>query len=325
VTGIDVSRWERFQILSLDGGGIKGLFAAAVLAAIEADLGLTVVESFDLIAGTSTGGIIALGLGLGMRPREIVDFYVEEGPRIFSNPLGWRAIQQLFFRKYSDKPLAAALKRCFGDRRFGESNKRLIVTSFNLGEDDVYLFRTPHLPRLRRDYRVPAWEIAMATAAAPTYFQCARQIVGQRLIDGGVWANNPTMVALVEAHELGAPPGATSVLNIGTSDPVVRRRPWLNSGGLLPWALSKAAIDVVLRGQSKAADNQAGHLLGRDKVLRLSPPVPESLYRLDDARATEDLIASAAHHSRAVMPLIHEQFMSHRAPLYVPCSDQIGG
>jgi len=80
----------RFQILSLDGGGIKGLFSAAVLAAIEEDLGINVVDHFDLIAGTSTGAIIALGLGLGMRPREIVQFYACEGPKIFGNCLGWR-------------------------------------------------------------------------------------------------------------------------------------------------------------------------------------------------------------------------------------------
>ncbi len=74
---------KRFQILSLDGGGIKGLFSAAVLASIEEDLGIRITDHFDLVTGTSTGGIIALGLGIGLRPREIVEFYVREGPRIF--------------------------------------------------------------------------------------------------------------------------------------------------------------------------------------------------------------------------------------------------
>lgn len=74
---------QRFQILSLDGGGIKGLFSAAVLAKIEEDLGVTVADHFDLITGTSTGGIIALGLGIGLHPREIVHFYVSQGPAIF--------------------------------------------------------------------------------------------------------------------------------------------------------------------------------------------------------------------------------------------------
>ena len=75
--------YERFQILSLDGGGIKGLFSAAVLAKLEEDLNTNITDHFDLIVGTSTGGIIALGLGLGMKPQEIVQFYVESGPQIF--------------------------------------------------------------------------------------------------------------------------------------------------------------------------------------------------------------------------------------------------
>jgi len=74
---------DRFQILSLDGGGIKGIFSAAVLTHLEEDLQINVADHFDLITGTSTGGIIALCLGLGMRPRDIVRFYVDQGPLIF--------------------------------------------------------------------------------------------------------------------------------------------------------------------------------------------------------------------------------------------------
>lgn len=195
-----------FQILSLDGGGIKGLFSAAVLAAIEEDLNTEVAKHFDLIAGTSTGGIIALGLGTGMRPREIVEFYLANGPEVFKQAKQLRTIKSWLARKYSAEPLVKALKRCFKDRLFGASEKRLVIPSYNLGEDDVYIFRTPHHERLRRDFKVPFWKIAQATSAAPTYFPCCRSIDNQRLIDGGVWANNPALVAIVEATgTLGVP------------------------------------------------------------------------------------------------------------------------
>lgn len=85
---------ERFQILSLDGGGIKGLFSASVLAKLEDDLGVSIVDHFDLIVGTSTGGLIALGLGMGMRPHELVRFYVESGPKIFQHSFGLRSFTQ---------------------------------------------------------------------------------------------------------------------------------------------------------------------------------------------------------------------------------------
>jgi len=94
---------DRFQILSLDGGGIKGLFSAAVLAHLEEDLGCKIVDHFDLIVGTSTGGIIALGLGYGLSPQEIVEFYVEQGPQIFAIghlARAWRACQHAVFRKF---------------------------------------------------------------------------------------------------------------------------------------------------------------------------------------------------------------------------------
>src|SRR6266436_2722254 len=123
---------ERFQILSLDGGGIKGLFSAAVLAAIEADLNVNIAEHFDLIVGTSTGGIIALGLGLGLRPRQIVDSYAKRGPSIFRGLYGLRWAGHWYVRKFPQQPLCEALQSTdvFGDRKLGDSKKPLVITSY---------------------------------------------------------------------------------------------------------------------------------------------------------------------------------------------------
>lgn len=97
-----------FNILSLDGGGIKGIFSAAFLGALEEDLRTSITEHFDLIAGTSTGGIIALALGLGLRPREILEFYRSWGPTIFAKRFGLSGLQQWVVRRYSHGPLEDA-------------------------------------------------------------------------------------------------------------------------------------------------------------------------------------------------------------------------
>jgi patatin-like phospholipase/acyl hydrolase len=156
-----------FQILSLDGGGYRGLFSAAVLTAFEEDLGRPVIEHFDLVTGTSTGGIIALALGAGLAPRRVIEFYEVHGPRIFARSR-LRRLKHLFRTKYAAGPLRNALEGVFGDRTLAESRVRLVVPSYSLTDDRVYLFKTPHHERLRRDWRVRMADVAMATSVAPT-------------------------------------------------------------------------------------------------------------------------------------------------------------
>lgn len=310
---------KRFQILSLDGGGVRGLFSAAILAAVEEDLGITIVDHFDLVAGTSTGGIIALGLGLGLRPRDIVEFYLKHSKAIFRSPAGIGTLRHWIRAKYSTDPLTKALREVLGDRLFGESSKRLVIASYNVGEDDVYLFRTPHDERLRRDYRVPAWKVALATSAAPTYFPACREVDQARLIDGGVWANNPTMVALVEAvGTLKVPLEQVAIMSIGTYDAVTKRHRRVDRGGKLAWLRDNAAIDVILRAQSIGINKHVGFLLGADRLLRVDPKAPAEDVVLDNVRSLDELIARAGHHSRVMMPTIKERFAAHRAEHYEP-------
>jgi len=310
---------SRFQILSLDGGGIKGLFSAAVLAAIEEDLNVQVVDHFDLIAGTSTGGIIAIGLGLGMKPREIVEFYVKEGPKIFRNLKGLKRLQHWIFRKYSSKPLSEALMTCFKDKLLGDSKKRLVIPSYNLGDDDVYIFRTPHAKRLKRDHKVPAWKVGLATGSAPTFFNCTREVDNIRLIDGGVWANNPSLVAIVEAYgTLKVPLNRQWLLSIGTSDSVLHRKKRLNRGGIIAWGRENAAVDLIMRGQSIGAHNQCTFLLGKDHVDRLNPKVASDEFALDGISKVDDLIGKAAHLSRKYMPTFEAKFKAHLAAPFSP-------
>ncbi|MFI7691624.1 CBASS cGAMP-activated phospholipase [Nonomuraea sp. NPDC049655] len=306
---------DRFQILSLDGGGLRGMFSAAVLARLEEDLDVHIVDHFDLIAGTSTGGIIALGLGLGLSPRQVLEFYTQHGPRIFRDRTHLRGLRHLVRAKYPVAPLRAALTDVFGDRTFGESTKRLVITSYNIGANDVYLFRTPHLPTLKRDWRERAVDVALATSAAPTYLP-GMPLDGARLVDGGIWANNPSMVALTEAiGPLGLPLSAIRVFSLGTTTDMRNRSRRLDRGGLLPWASD--AVEVLMRAQSESATKQLRHFIGKEHVLRLNPTVPTGAIALDKVDA-DALIGLAGHESRSASPSFTRCFADHDAEPFVP-------
>ena len=210
---------NRFRILSLDGGGIKGTFTASVLATMEEMSGKSIPEYFDLIVGTSTGGIVALALGLGLPAHQIRDLYVHDGPRIFHATGVRGSFRRFFWAKHDSGRLRKALNGEFGARRLGESTTRLVIPSFNVVSGDVHLFKTSHHPRFKRDYLWKVKDVAMATSAAPTYFSIFHhEESGLRLVDGGVWANNPVAVGVNEAiGVLGCTPDGIEVLSIGTT------------------------------------------------------------------------------------------------------------
>jgi patatin-like phospholipase/acyl hydrolase len=308
-----------FHVLAFDGGGVRGIFTAALLAGLEEDTGLRVVDHFDLVVGTSTGGIVALAFGAGLTPREILEFYVAERDAIFAGPRALTSVRRVFAAKYRPDGLERALKRIFGERLLGESRIPLVVPSYNLGENSVYLFKTPHHERLKRDHRVPMWAVGMATSAAPTYFPAFRLPLDElRLVDGGVWANNPAMVGVTEAVSMfGRPLEAIRVLSIGTTTSARTRPSSLDNGGLLRWVRGPNVVDVLMAGQSAGAFAQVQHLIGPDNADRLDPPAPPELARLDKCEV-RDLIAKAAHHSRVFAPRFETVFAAHAAAPYKP-------
>jgi patatin-like phospholipase/acyl hydrolase len=250
-----------------------------------------------------------------MRPHEIVRFYVKKGTEIFPCRIGI-GLRQFWKNKFDASSLENALKECFNDKLLGESRKRLVIPSYNLGDDDVYLFKTAHHERLKRDYKVPMWKVALATSAAPTYFSSFRGINHMRLIDGGIWANNPTMVGVVEAVSmLGQSLDSIKVLSIGTTDEIKIRADKLDKGGFWQW--KKAALDVFLRAQNIGTFTQTQHLLGKDKVVRLNPKVPGGLFKMDKL-SEKELLSKAAHESRHFSPQFREVFMNHKAQEFKP-------
>ncbi len=301
-----------FQILAIDGGGLKGIFAAAALAELEKDFDCCIVDHFDLIAGTSTGGLIALGLGAGMTAAEVLDFYLQHERAIF--PTGSMRWRKRIASPYPAEPLRLALEEQFGDRKFGESVVRLVIPSFDLANDDVYVFRTPHNVRLRRDWPERVVDVALATSAAPTFLP-AHSLRDHRLIDGGVWANNPSMAGVVEAIEAcSASRSSVRLLNVGTTAEVIQRPRRLDRAGLVRWA--PHITDVVLRGQGLASYNQAMLLLGSERVHRLNVAVPKGSHSLDGVQA-DDLRAKAQHQSRRAAPTIAHLF-DHQPTPYRP-------
>ncbi|WP_426327778.1 CBASS cGAMP-activated phospholipase [Pedobacter sp. R-06] len=201
-----------FKILSIDGGGIKGLYSATILRHLEEKFECQLSDYFDMFCGTSTGGLIALALSLKIPASEICDFYDQEGPKIFPNfrKIKFRGkkysngtIKQLINGgKFKDKNLKAALVKIFGERKIGESNNLLCIPSYNVTEARPFIFKYDHKEGdLNRDNKAYYVDVALATSAAPTYFPMAQipYYDNKQFIDGGVWGNNPTLVGYLEA------------------------------------------------------------------------------------------------------------------------------
>lgn len=308
---------DRFQILALDGGGAKALFTAHVLARLEQDLGVSIKDSFDLIAGTSAGGIVALGLGAGLTPREIVGHYEALVEAVF--PATRRRLlrrpRQLTAPIYDGDALRTALTKVLGERLLGDSAKRLVIPAWDVQRGSVHIFKTPHHARLARDWRIPMVDIAMATSAAPLYFPAAR-VDGHRLIDGGVWANNPSVVAIAEAVSmLDVPLASIRVLNVGTIDQLTNHPKRLDRGGLLNWA--KPIAPLILTAGSRGGQGIAEHLIGKAAFTRFDALVPGGLYALDSADPS-DVAGLAASVSRELSPIYTARFADHRAADYPP-------
>ncbi|MEQ9375302.1 MAG: CBASS cGAMP-activated phospholipase [Imperialibacter sp.] len=199
-----------FKILSIDGGGIKGLYSASVLARLEEKAGVKSGDCFDMICGTSTGGLIALGLANGMTADDLVKLYFDNGKGIFptaeNRQFRWLqrkivqvATQTFFWGKFSNKNLKKILERIFGDTTLGQLQNLVLIPSFNLTSGMPRIFKFPHKEGdFFMDKNIKLVDAALATSAAPTYFPI-HSIDDTLFIDGGVWANNPSLCGLLEA------------------------------------------------------------------------------------------------------------------------------
>lgn len=220
-----MDRAANFRILSIAGGGYLGLFTACVLADLEARVGEPLGRRFDLVAGTSVGGILALGLAFEVPMRRMVALFLKRGSEVFSTralPAGTVArmvdlSRSLRGPKYDGKALRAALTEALGERTLGQSRHDVVVPAVDVTRSLTKVFKTPHAPASRGDEAVRAVDVAMATSAAPAYFPSV--VIGEALFaDGGMFAVAPDLVALHEVeHFLGVDAARVRMLSLGTA------------------------------------------------------------------------------------------------------------
>lgn len=290
---------KSYRLLTLDGGGIRGLISALWLQRLEQELGSPLREHFDLIAGTSTGSILACGVATGIPSSEMVQLYRKHGHEIFPTLPSrlWSRVGRVFEQgmsapKYPEDGLAGVLRHVFGDARVGDVPERnaLVVPTYNTLSREAVVIKSMN-PAHRN---LLLWEVAKASSSAPTYFPAHVLDMGTHrapLIDGGVVANNPTACAIAEAvringdREDGCKLEDFIVASFGTGQstrPIdaVESREW----GALEWAIP--IIDVLMDGAADATDYVASYLIAKDRYFRIQTRLDTAYDDIDRADET---------------------------------------
>lgn len=254
------SSGKSIKVLSIDGGGIRGIIAAVILKEILDRVGRTAHETFDLIAGTSTGGILALGLGtpshngVPYSPQDLLDLYVQNGAEIFKRG-AFTFLKQFCGPKYAAKPLETVLKKYFGKATIQTALAPLLISSYDLRGQLPFFFKS----RAFHEEEFIDWgvtDIARATSAAPTFFPPKHLTWGTgdfALVDGGIYVNNPAMAAYAEARRLYPNASRFVVVAVGTGNRqdhicYFPAKYW----GLLGWATK--IVPIFMDSVSEAVD-----------------------------------------------------------------------
>jgi predicted acylesterase/phospholipase RssA len=319
---------RHFQILALSGGGYRGLFTAKILADIEREIGCPIARRFDLIAGTSIGGILALALAMEIPATEMVTLFEEHGEQIFKS----RFTLFGFLRaKYSSAYLANLLQKdhLFGQQLLGDSLHPVIVPSINYTRGQPVLFKTPHHETFKRDHRLRIVDVAMATSAAPMFFP-RYTFDNCQYVDGGLFANAPGLIAMHEAQKFfgfSSDYERVKLLSIGTMSSKFTVDPSRNrAGGLLDWGginpvrTPERLFGLSISAQESMTNFMLGHLLPPDNYLHVDDVLTDERARsvaLDrtDAAAREVLLGSASEESKNLLGNAKfSGFMQHRPP-----------
>jgi patatin-like phospholipase/acyl hydrolase len=250
----------------------------------------------DLLAGTSTGGILALGLAKGMSPADLVSYYQKFGGKIFSRSL-WHEIRdlgELIGAKYDNSNLIQALQTTFADRTLNDLPRHVLIPTFDLDNKktppDTRVWKPKFFHNFegsQSDGTQKIVDVALRTSAAPTYFP-----VYQGYVDGGVVANNPSMAALAQA--LDSATGNQQLADLHLFSIGTGLTPTFVSGDTLDWGLAQWAhllADMILEGMMGVADYECARLLG-DRYFRLAPVLPDPI-PLDAAGKMPELIGAA--------------------------------
>lgn len=284
-----------FRILAIDGGGIRGVFPAHILYCISHRLGITLNEHFDMIAGTSTGAIVAAAVACNIDPEQVIFLYREHGEGIFSRKKFWgpKKYETAFQSLYGSDCFMKALNDVFKDIKLGDIAKPLLLPATDIGYGGVHVFKSNYSKEFMRDKDVLLREAVMASCSAPTYFNPAK-VNEYLLADGGLWANNPSLAAVIDAQKrLNINLSDIRILSLGTGHArtcygVSTDRKW----GLVNGWKGKEFIGFLMSLQSQSIHNYLQLLLAEEQLLRIDfdsdCPLP-----LDDCSAIDDLISNA--------------------------------
>jgi len=319
------AKQPRFQVLALSGGGYRGLYTAKVVADLEAEFGAPFARHFDLIAGTSVGGILALALALEIPAADIVELFEKNGGKIFAKRASLGGLAR---SKYSPTGLRTLLsaKKLFGRQLLGSCKHPVIIPSINYSTGSAVMFKTAHHPSLRRDQRIPLVDVALATSAAPGFFP-RHEYANSQYVDGGLFANAPGVLALHEATEFfGQTDEAIHLMSIGTMSSRVTADPRKKAnGGYMEWGGGNAlkAADrlftLAISVQEGLSCNMLDHRL-RDHYLHIDDENTDERARavaLDktDAAARKVLLGVAEQRSKwCISDSRVQSFMNYQAP-----------
>ena len=296
-----------YRVLAVDGGGIRGLIPAQVLKEIEAHMERPISDLFDLVAGTSTGGILALGLtkpdGSGTpqyTASDMCDLYLNEGATIFPHSMFQevKTLHGLTDARYPAEPIERILAGHFGDTMLSAALTEVVIPSYDMSAPGPFFFKREYAKSETEDWDVRMALVARATSAAPTYFDpavlpSAEGRGDHALVDGGTFANNPTLSGYVDALRLKKDIPRVLVVSIGTglppqtpgSGPIPIEADKVRDFGLVRW--TRPILEVVLDGVPKAVEYQmeAIRTANPDALgyYRLQSDLPTASHALDDA------------------------------------------
>lgn len=265
------------RLLALSGGGFLGLFTGHVLQALEESANEPLARRFDLLAGTSIGGVLALALAFELPAARIVSVIEDYGEAVFSSrDAPGNALARLVDLsravggpKYSGHALRDALRRHFGNATLGDAVHPVVIPAVDIARSHAKIFKSPRRGRTERDRRLPVVDVAMAACAAPAYFPSV-DVGGHLYADGGIFAVAPDLLALHEMeHFDGVPPRRMRMLSIGTAARHFRpTQPLQADAGAIGWLAEGRLMLTLISAQQQYVAAMMADRLG-DRYLRL--------------------------------------------------------
>jgi len=322
-----------FQALSLAGGGYRGLYTAKVLQVMEVELGKPIGQSFDLVSGTSIGGLLALAVAFEVPMNRVIDVFSEYGEYIFppaSRGVGTTALRRLLDlyrnarkpRYEADRLRSVVSKLIPKDAILGDALHPVLIPAVNLTEGRPQVFKTRHLPQWNRDWKYKVVDIALATAAAPTFFELA-EVDEQLYADGGLFANAPDLIALHEAeHFLGVPSASIRLLSVGTTTEKYSVSFKLGRRfGVLDWMAKERLFSVIISSQQQFVDQLVRHRLGANYLRIDSEPSNEQINDLGldvaDVAAQKSLLGLGSKAATDVISNDAAPYLNHKPQLRI--------